>query len=65
MYLSPPTYRDYSEYVRGEAYVRGWNNAMDYIFGERITECWASDYGVCKMCDKWERCVIRNEETEL
>lgn len=33
LYKSPRTFRDYGTYKEEEAYVRGWNEAMDYIFG--------------------------------
>ena len=35
MYQSPRTYRDYEMYRYGVAYSRGWNDAMDFIFGRR------------------------------
>jgi hypothetical protein len=30
--MSVPTFRDYEDYHDAEQYVKGWNDAMDYIF---------------------------------
>ena len=35
MYIEPRTYRDYEAYLIECGRARGWNQAMDYIFGER------------------------------
>lgn len=35
MYISPRTYRDYELYRWECGRVIGWNQAMDFIFGER------------------------------
>lgn len=35
MYISPRTYRDYDLYRWECGRAIGWNQAMDYIFGER------------------------------
>ena len=34
LFISCPTYRNYSEYHDAEQYYKGWNDAMRYIFGE-------------------------------
>jgi hypothetical protein len=31
-YMSVPTFRNYEDYHDAEQYVKGWNDAMDYIF---------------------------------
>ena len=36
MLLEPCTYRDYERYRLEEARVRGWNEAMRYIFGQEL-----------------------------
>lgn len=33
-YKSVPTFRTYEDYHDAEQYVKGWNDAMDYIFPE-------------------------------
>lgn len=33
-YRSVPTFRDYEDYHDAEQYIKGWNDAMDYIFPE-------------------------------
>jgi len=33
-FLSPPTFRDYDDYVMGCEYTKGWNDAMAFIFPE-------------------------------
>lgn len=33
-YRSVPTFRSYEEYHDAEQYIKGWNDAMDYIFPE-------------------------------
>lgn len=35
LYKSTPTFRDYEMYILADEYTKGWNEAMDYIFGER------------------------------
>ena len=35
MYIEPRTYRNYEDYKVECGRARGWNQAMDYIFGER------------------------------
>ena len=35
MYISPRTYRNYEDYIVECGRARGWNQAMDYIFGKR------------------------------
>lgn len=35
MYIEPRTYRNYEDYMIECGRARGWNQAMDYIFGER------------------------------
>ena len=34
LYQSVPTFRNYEDYHDAEQYVKGWNDAMDYIFPE-------------------------------
>lgn len=34
LYKSVPTFRNYEDYHDAEQYVKGWNDAMDYIFWE-------------------------------
>ena len=34
LYKSVPTFRNYGDYHDAEQYVKGWNDAMDYIFPE-------------------------------
>lgn len=34
LYKSVPTFRNYEDYHDAEQYVKGWNDAMDYIFPE-------------------------------
>lgn len=31
---SVPTFRNYEDYHDAEQYIKGWNDAMDYIFPE-------------------------------
>ena len=33
LFKSVPTYRNYEDYHDAEQYVRGWNDAMRFIFG--------------------------------
>lgn len=33
-HMSVPTFRNYEDYHDAEQYVKGWNDAMDYIFPE-------------------------------
>ncbi len=33
-YMSVPTFRNYEDYHDAEQYVKGWNDAMDFIFQE-------------------------------
>lgn len=33
IFKSVPTYRNYEDYYDAEQYVRGWNDAMCFIFG--------------------------------
>lgn len=33
-YRSVPTFRSYEDYHDAEQYIKGWNDAMDYIFPE-------------------------------
>ena len=33
-YKSVPTFRNYEDYHDAEQYIKGWNDAMDYIFPE-------------------------------
>lgn len=33
LFKSVPTYRNYKDYHDAEQYVRGWNDAMRFIFG--------------------------------
>ena len=33
-YRSVPTFRNYEDYHDAEQYIKGWNDAMDYIFPE-------------------------------
>lgn len=33
VFKSVPTYRNYEDYHDAEQYVRGWNDAMRFIFG--------------------------------
>ena len=35
MYIEPRTYRNYEDYLIECGRARGWNQAMDFIFGER------------------------------
>ena len=44
MLLEPCTYRDYESYKLEEARVRGWNEAMRYIFGQELDEKRASKF---------------------
>ena len=34
LYKSVPTFRNYEDYHDAEQYVKGWNDAMDFIFPE-------------------------------
>lgn len=34
LYKSVPTFRSYEDYHDAEQYVKGWNDAMDFIFPE-------------------------------
>ncbi|MBO5629824.1 MAG: hypothetical protein J5965_12205 [Aeriscardovia sp.] len=34
LYKSVPTFRNYEDYHDAEQYVKGWNDAMDFIFTE-------------------------------
>lgn len=34
LYRSVPTFRGYEDYHDAEQYIKGWNDAMDYIFPE-------------------------------
>ena len=34
IYRRPPTFRHLGNYELGVAYVKGWNDAIDYIFPE-------------------------------
>ena len=34
LYKSVPTFRNYEDYHDAAQYVKGWNEAMDYIFPE-------------------------------
>ena len=34
LYKSVPTLRNYENYHDAALYIKGWNNAMDYIFPE-------------------------------
>lgn len=38
MFLEPRTYRDFERYRLEEARVRGWNEAMEYIFGQELEQ---------------------------
>lgn len=38
MYIEPRTYRNYEDYKVECGRARGWNQAMDFIFGEREGE---------------------------
>ena len=33
-FRTPPTFRDYDDYVMGCEYTKGWNDAMAFIFPE-------------------------------
>lgn len=33
-YRSVPTFRNYDDYHDMELYIKGWNDAMDYVFPE-------------------------------
>lgn len=37
LFKSAPTYRNYDDYKYGEAYTKGWNDAMRFIFPEDKT----------------------------
>lgn len=68
IWLSVPTIRDYDQYVRESARVEGWNQAMEYIFGERIRHCWMlknnGDW-LCQTCQNREKCVARRIDREV
>ncbi len=34
IFKSAPTFRNYEDYLYGEAYTKGWNDAMKFIFAE-------------------------------
>lgn len=38
IFLEPRTYRDLERYRLEEARVRGWNEAMEYIFGQELEQ---------------------------
>lgn len=64
MWLYVPTIRDYDQYVRESARVEGWNQAMEYIFGERIRKCWVHDSEgewICETCDKKGGCLVYDD----
>ncbi len=33
LFKDAPTFRNYEDYLYGEAYTKGWNDAMRFIFG--------------------------------
>lgn len=38
IFLEPRTYRDFERYRLEEARVRGWNEAMECIFGQELEQ---------------------------
>lgn len=38
LYKSVPTFRNYEDHRDAEQYVKGWNDAMDFIFPESKEE---------------------------
>ena len=38
LFKDAPTFRNYEDYLYGEAYTKGWNDAMRFIFGLEIAE---------------------------
>lgn len=38
LFKDAPTFRKYEDYLYGEAYTKGWNDAMRFIFGLEIAE---------------------------
>lgn len=62
LWMDVPTIRDYDQYVRESARVEGWNQAMEYIFGERIRNCWMMENNgdwLCETCQNKERCMVK------
>lgn len=38
IFLEPCTYQDFERYRLEEARVKGWNEAMEYIFGQELEQ---------------------------
>ena len=38
LYKNVPTFRNYEDYHDAEQYVKGWNDAMDFIFSKSKEE---------------------------
>lgn len=43
IFIEPRTYRDFERYRLEEARVRGWNEAMECIFGQELEQARASN----------------------
>ena len=43
MFLEPCTYRDFERYRLEEARVKGWNEAMECIFGQELEQARVSN----------------------
>ena len=43
IFLEPCTYRDFERYRLEEARVKGWNEAMEYIFGQELEQARVSN----------------------
>ena len=74
MFLSVPSLRDYEKRRLEAKRVEGWNEAMEYIFGQEIhatrkkARCWLmKNYGdwLCKTCQNREVCAKAFDESIL